>query len=120
MRALSIRQPWAYLIAHGIKPVENRTWPTNVRGPVLIHAGLRIDAEGIEWIRENMPEVELPEYYPVGGIVGVARLTDCVTDHPSPWFFGPYGFVFADARPLAATPTRGKLGFFDVPMEVQA
>jgi hypothetical protein len=39
MRALSIRQPWAWLIVHGFKPVENRDWATDYRGPLAIHAG---------------------------------------------------------------------------------
>lgn len=38
MKALSIRQPWAWLIANGYKDIENRSWRTNYRGPVLIHA----------------------------------------------------------------------------------
>ena len=39
MKAISIKQPWASLIAHGIKDIENRSWRTNYRGRVLIHAG---------------------------------------------------------------------------------
>lgn len=39
MKALTIRQPWASLIALGVKTIETRSWPTNYRGPVLIHAG---------------------------------------------------------------------------------
>jgi len=38
--SLSIRQPWAWLIVQGHKPIENRTWPTTYRGPLLIHAGV--------------------------------------------------------------------------------
>ena len=38
MKALSIKQPWASLIAHGIKDIENRTWKTNFRGRIYIHA----------------------------------------------------------------------------------
>ena len=43
MRIVSIKQPWATLIARGLKDVENRTWATRYRGPVLIHASLRPD-----------------------------------------------------------------------------
>ncbi|HHY88739.1 MAG TPA: ASCH domain-containing protein, partial [Chloroflexi bacterium] len=43
MKALSVRQPWAWLIAQGYKTVENRTWATNYRGPLLIHAGKKPD-----------------------------------------------------------------------------
>jgi hypothetical protein len=41
--ALSVRQPWADLIMDGWKPVENRTWTTDYRGPVIIHAGKKWD-----------------------------------------------------------------------------
>ena len=37
--ALSIRQPWAWLIVNGHKDIENRDWPTNFRGRLLVHAG---------------------------------------------------------------------------------
>lgn len=38
MKALSIRQPWAWAIVNAGKRVENRTWETRYRGPILIHA----------------------------------------------------------------------------------
>lgn len=114
MKALSIQQPWAWLIVHGHKDVENRTWPTLVRGRVLIHAGKQIDAEGYGWVRRTFPQIALPTQFEVGGIVGEARVTGCVRDMDSPWFFGPYGFVLRDARPLPFRPLRGQLGFFEV------
>ena len=40
MKTISIKQPWASLIAHGIKDIENRSCRTNYRGRVLIHAGV--------------------------------------------------------------------------------
>src|SRR5580765_3071606 len=43
MKALSIRQPWAWLIVNGHKPVENRSWPTKYTGKLLIHAGQRFE-----------------------------------------------------------------------------
>jgi ASCH domain len=43
MKIISIRQPWAGLIVSGLKDVENRTWPTRYRGPILIHASQRPD-----------------------------------------------------------------------------
>lgn len=48
MIALSIRQPWAWLILNGWKDIENRDWTTRVRGRILIHAakgGSRRDFE---------------------------------------------------------------------------
>ncbi|WP_292721956.1 DNA cytosine methyltransferase [Nostoc sp. JL34] len=38
MKALSVRQPWAWAIIHALKNVENRGWPINYRGDILIHA----------------------------------------------------------------------------------
>lgn len=45
MKALSILQPWAWLITAGHKDIENRRWWTNYRGPFLIHAGKKWGAE---------------------------------------------------------------------------
>ncbi|WP_186425058.1 ASCH domain-containing protein [Cupriavidus metallidurans] len=124
MKALSIRQPWAWLIVNGHKDIENRTWPTHFRGRVLIHAGVNYpkgdyadDARvysrhyGIEYpAREAM----------IGGIVGVATITDCVMQSESQWFNGPYGFVLADAKPIPFMPCKGALGLFDIPADVAA
>jgi hypothetical protein len=110
--ALSIQQPWAWLIVNGYKAVENRDWPTKMRGWIWIHAGKKIDAEGYQWVRENFPDIPLPTGFDIGGIVGRARLVDCVTEMDSPWFFGRYGFVVEDAEPQPLAPCRGKLGFF--------
>lgn len=119
MKALSIRQPWAELIVRGFKPVENRTWATRYRGPVLIHAGQTFDVEGMDWVRAHREALGLPEDWltwtcNVGGIVGAATITDCVTRHDSPWFFGPRGLVLDDARMLPFLPRRGHLGLFEV------
>ena len=48
MRAITIRQPWAELIVRGDKDVENRSWRTRHRGPLLIHAGARADRSLLE------------------------------------------------------------------------
>lgn len=110
MRALSIMQPWAWLIVHGHKDVENRTWHTNYRGPVLIHAGKKFDGEDDEW---DWPDIAKPAEFGMGGIVGQAEIVDCVASSPSPWFRGPYGFVLRNACPLPFRPCRGHLGFFE-------
>ena len=112
--ALSIQQPWAWLIVNGYKPVENRDWPTRVRGRVGIHAGQKFDREGYEWVRRTFPDIPLPapDAFERGGIVGSGRLVDCVDAFDSPWFFGRFGFVFADAAPLSLRACRGQLGFF--------
>lgn len=114
MKALSIRQPWAWLIVHGHKDVENRTWRTDVRGDLLIHAGKAIDTEGYDWVQRTFPEIRLPRQFDLGGIVGQAVLTDCVQSLASPWFFGPHGLVLRNAKSLPFMTVRGHLGFFPV------
>jgi hypothetical protein len=47
-----------------------------------------------------------------GGIIGEFTITDCVTSHPSPWFFGAYGYPVRDAKPLPFQPCKGMLGIF--------
>lgn len=112
--ALSIQQPWAWLIATGHKDVENRDWPTRIRGMIGIHAGQKFDADGYAWVRAEFPQIPLPapDAFERGGIVGRVRLIDCVEELPSPWFVGRFGFVLADAQPLPFRACRGKLGFF--------
>lgn len=119
MKALSIRQPWAWLIVNGHKDIENRTWHTRFRGPVLIHAGKGMTRD--EYVDAANFALELGVKVPWfgdlerGGIVGIAEIVDCTSSHPSPWFVGPYGFVLRDAKPLPFMPCKGELGFFEVP-----
>lgn len=112
---LSIRQPWAWLIANGHKDIENRSWPTKFRGKFLIHAGKKFD-EDFEPADERVLGEEmgiiLPNKFDFGGIVGMAEITDCVKESNSPWFFGEYGFVIKNAEPLPFYPCKGQLGFF--------
>lgn len=42
MKTISLLQPWASLIALGEKRIETRSWKTNYRGPLLIHASAKI------------------------------------------------------------------------------
>jgi hypothetical protein len=112
--ALSIRQPWAWLIANGYKDVENRRWLTRYRGTFAIHAALTPDTEFVKRFRDVLATVPLPETLECGGIVGVGELVDCVTESDSPWFCGPYGFVVAEATPVPFKPLAGRLNFFRV------
>lgn len=93
MRAITIKQPWAQLIAEGFKDVENRTWSTRWRGPLLIHAGLqcdvlaRIPAELDEERAEAARAAVQRGYDRRGMIVGVVQLVDVneAGNHLSPW-----------------------------------
>lgn len=115
MKALSIRQPYAWLIVSGHKDIENRTWPTGYRGQVLIHAGITYPQRDYA---DDVDSLACYGTYPareemIGGIVGVATIVDCVSTSASEWFNGPYGFVLRDARPLPLIPCKGALGFFE-------
>jgi hypothetical protein len=111
MKALSIMQPWAWLIAAGHKDIENRTWATDYRGPVLIHAGKKFDFDPrMDWGWDDIPPCW--DEMHAGGIVGQAEIVGCVTSSASRWFHGPYGFVIRNARPLPFRACRGMLGFF--------
>lgn len=122
--ALSIRQPWAWLIVNGYKDIENRDWRTPFRGRFLVHASKTITrrqyVEACAQVNDLLPFTKdhswaAFEDLQLGGIVGHATLVDCVQDHPSPWkHAGSWGFVLANRAPLPFTPYRGRLGFFNV------
>lgn len=107
IKALSIKQPYPHHIFHDGKDVENRDWPTKGRGWIIIHAGKTSDGP----LPRALADV------PRGGIVGMARIVDCVEQMDSRWFFGRYGFVLADAFPVDLIACRGQLGFFAPPIE---
>lgn len=132
MKVLTVKQPWAWLMFNGVAPkdIENRDWPTRVRGRVAIHASSRV--EEIECrkallhmatygLRSKEREVwrwEDPGVLVAGSIIGTVELVDCVTRSESPWFVGKYGFVLRDPivlpEPIKA---RGQLGFWEYPLE---
>lgn len=134
MKALSIRQPWASLILKAGKDIENRCWPTKVRGRILIHAAkgmTRTEHEdaidfAVHAIRATprsgtTKTVTLRELgfaadeLERGGIIGSVEIVDCVNSSASPWFMGEFGFVLRNPQILPFTPWKGQLGFFDVP-----
>lgn len=133
MKALSVRQPWAFAITIGAKPVENRDWQARnpglrFRGKFLIHASLRVEKsveEDVLYDIEddlNMGMNEVRIQYAgerLGAIVGAATLVDVVDYHPSKWFFGPKGLVLKDAvRAVKPVDCKGMLGFFNCPADV--
>lgn len=120
--ALSIRQPWAWLILRGGKDIENRDWPTRVRGRVLVHAAKGMTRDEFDsaaiFSFGRTGEAKLPPMGELqrGGIVGSVEIMDCVQRSDSHWFVGRYGFLLRDPQPLPFRPWRGALGFFDVPL----
>lgn len=126
MKAISIRQPWAWLILHAGKDIENRPRNWNFRGKLYLHAskGMTrdeyLDAELFTCdIPHDGKPIELPPYEELqrGGIVGTVEVTGCVEDHASPWFNGPFGLVLKDATPLPFFPFKGALGIFEVTLD---
>jgi ASCH domain len=120
-RALSIRQPYAWLVANGIKDIENRSWATSKLGEFVVHASSNLfgtidERERLrQWVWERF-DVEVPDDEDLerGGIVGRCELIDVVRSSRSPWFIGPVGFVLDRARPLPFRRYSGRLGFFEV------
>lgn len=127
--ALSIRQPWAWAIVHAGKDIENRDWATKYRGPVCIHASKGMTKDeystanyyiqralgGVDqaWLDRWLGVTPAPYRLDRGGIIGTAEIVDCVEQSDSPWFFGRYGFVLRNPRPVDFIPVNGALGFFD-------
>lgn len=128
--ALSLRQPWAWLVVHGGKGIENRKWNTKLRGPFLIHAAKGMTRreydDAIECAREvqyglGNPQLQLPELGETihrGGIVGAARIVNVwepTSNSQNPWHFrDQFGFELASITPLMFRAYPGTLGFFRV------
>jgi hypothetical protein len=126
MKAITIRQPWAWAILNAGKDIENRSWNTGFRGLVAIHAAKGMTKyeyeDGCEFIKSIKQRIKIPMYEDLerGAIIGVVEITDCVQDYPSPWFFGEYGFVLSHPRKLPKSIScKGALSFWDVPHHVE-
>lgn len=117
MKALSLWQPWASLIADKRKPWETRGWEISYRGPLAIHAAKKV-------IREACIEFGYdPKTIPTGAVLCTATLADCV-QFPSPMAVpdpygdftpGRYGFLLKDievlAKPIPAIGHQGLWNF---------
>ncbi|MDT0635063.1 ASCH domain-containing protein [Spectribacter hydrogenoxidans] len=123
MKALTICQPYAHLIAIDEKRVENRSWPTRYRGPLAIHAGKS----------RKMLAPDIHARYPdmvFGAVVAIAELIDCLPadeiedrlhDQRYPFLKwqaqhigGPWCWVLSDTQPLAEPdPCGGSLGLWN-------
>lgn len=103
MKALSIKQPWANLIAAGKKTIETRLWETDYRGPLLI-------------VSSKMPPIA-----PAGCALAVAELIDCrpmtkSDEIPAQCSIYPNAFawVLSNVRPIDPFPVKGRLGLYEV------
>jgi hypothetical protein len=122
IKALSVRQPWAWAIIHGGKDIENRTWQAvnngrMVPGRICIHASKGMTRDEYEGANDMMNRIgvkcPLPFALIRGGIIGTVTVTGIVKESESPWFFGPRGLVLADPEPCEPIPASGQLGYFN-------
>lgn len=126
MRVLTLREPWASLIAYGPKRIETRSWRTHYRGELYIHAGARKVNQAdprILALLELLPGRE-PAY---GLVLCRCNLVDCVEmdqaflaglHDPVERMCGEYApgrwaWLLKDVEPLAVPfPAKGKLGLW--------
>jgi hypothetical protein len=145
VKAISLWQPWATLIALGIKRIETRGWSTRYRGPIAIHASKRFERDALDdivwdlgdrgqWQSANrLSVVSDSGQIPRGALVAVARLAEVRTtddlfggDTLTPTEYvcgdfhpGRFGWLLEDVRALETpVPFRGAQGLFEVPDEL--
>lgn len=115
---LTVHQPWAWLIANGHKDIENRTRRTSFTGTLYIHAGVKWDEAGYQWVKEKMPHVPMPwkpDEFRQGGIIGSCRIVDVTFDAfgKNPWAKeGCCHWHLTDAKPLPFEKMTGQQGLF--------
>lgn len=117
-KALCVKQPWASLIAAGVKTLECRSWRTSYRGPLTIVA-----SQKPQFSKKRMQELETEtgRAYPTGVVIGVVDLVDvrpgkkgdakqavCEVLDGYVWVLKNAHFTFADV------PVKGRLGIFDL------
>lgn len=126
MKVITVKQPFATLIAEGLKEYEFRTWKTKYRGDILIHAGKGIDKEAMK--RYEHLNLE----YPLGQIIAKATITDCVyvdkdlkdqlqEKDPLVYYgiirkdstWDGYGFKLENTKKITPIEINGKLSLWD-------
>lgn len=123
MKVLTIKEPWATLIIDGYKKYEFRSWKTNYRGKILIHAGMTLERNNAEKFKDYHLD------YSKGAIIGEAEITDCILvtkefndelRNINPLVYGNSGHVEKYAWKLEnikkydkPIPVKGKLGLWN-------
>jgi hypothetical protein len=139
MKALTIWQPWAGMVAAGIKRNETRSWGTNYRGQIAIHAAKQdihigwcryLSDEAAEVIcrRLDLPEVfNAVKAFPTGCVLATANLVECIKITPEfiatlsldelalgDYTLGRYAWKMADVKQLSdPIPARGRQGLWE-------
>lgn len=130
MKAITVRQPWAWCIATGHKPEENRGWTTKYRGPLAIHAGGTVDVDSVDMVKSMLvelgvvPTMETPvpdqHLTATGAVIAVADLVGICTDSArcrcSMWAgLGQNHWKLRNVEPLAdPVPARGRQSLWDI------
>lgn len=124
MRALSVVQPWASLLAEGLKEFETRSWGTSYHGEIAIHASKTAPPKDVH-VGSSIAQ-------PRGVIIAVATLYRCyltqnvegISDFErewGDWTPGRWAWALQDVRKLTKpVPANGALGLWDVPSDVEA
>jgi hypothetical protein len=106
MKALSIKQPWANMIASGKKSIETRLWKTHHRGELLIVSSAT------------------PKIYPAGCAIAVVTLIDCRmmirSDEIAACcliYPGAFSWVLDNVRKIRPVPIKGQLGIYTVDID---
>ena len=136
MKALSIRQPWAWLIAAGYKNYENRDRHTNFTGRIYIHAGKSLATKDDQslalglWMKASFADdtqaKTVNDFWGAttdqanqGAIIGEVDIVGC--DHfelPNMWYYGPHGFRLENALLYdSPIPWKGQLGLFNIDLK---
>ena len=127
IKALSLWQPWATLVARGAKARETRHWQTSYRGPLAIHAAKTLDMAGAP---ERLCQALLgPRWWEAclrGAVVAIGELRGCVRTETlegrlnhaeyaaGNYAPGRFAWTLANVRPLVEPiPTIGRQGLFD-------
>lgn len=114
MRVLSVKQPWASLIASGAKTLELRSWSTKYRGPVLILAGSGVWS-GTEYpIGPRGVALCIVDLIDVRPVVETDAAAACIVP---PEGFG-FAWVLANPRPVRQVSVKGKLGLYSPNQEL--
>jgi hypothetical protein len=115
--ALTVKQPWARLIMLGIKNVENRSWTTDYRGRIFVHAGVKWDPS--PWPDDPRLSDFGTTYFnatsmPAGVLLGTVDLYDIAEDSTSPWARkGDHHWLIRNPQPFSnPVPWRGQMGLW--------
>lgn len=133
MRAITLWEPWATLVAHGLKHYETRSWSTPFRGELAIHAAKRpavpSELNPVIWDALNGIGYYKLSELPYGNVIGIATMIDCVPAgqalrnmkflkiaetevHFGDFSFGRFAWEFSKVTRIGDVPAKGTQGFW--------